>query len=332
MTQHPAERPADADAAGPEAVTALSEVDVVVCEAWLRDGIQGWNEFVPTAAKVELLEAVAASGIREIDVTSFVPTSVVPQFADAIDVLGAVPADVLTRVLTVNVKGALRVVEAHKQIRRIDRCGIPFSVSEKHNLANLRRDHQAHRREVSAMVECLRNDGIDTLLGVATAYGCPIQGEVPRDDVFAVVDWAHSIGIRSMMFGDTTGMADPRTVRELFSLAVKRWPDVEFIAHFHDNRGCGIANTIAAIESGARTVDASVGGEPAAVDQGFVGESGNVATEDLVAALKQMGISTGIDTASLLDAGAIAERTLGRPLHSRIQRAGVIPFTPTRKN
>ncbi|TQC47837.1 hydroxymethylglutaryl-CoA lyase [Rhodococcus sp. WS4] len=319
--------------AGPP-LTSTNPVNVVVCEALLRDGIQGWNEPIPTSDKIGLLEAIVASGIQEIDVTSFVPPSVVPQFSDSLDVLGAVPDGVRTRVLTVNLKGTHRVVEAHERTRHIDLCGIPYSVSEKHNLANLRRDHQTHRREVAAMVEQLRQHGIETLLGVATAYGCPIQGEVPREEVLATVEWAHALGIRSMMFGDTTGMADPRTVRELFSTAVEQWPDVEFIAHFHDNRGCGVANAIAAIESGARTVDASlggVGGEPAAVDQGFVGESGNVATEDLVAVLEQMGVSTGIDPQALLRAGALAERTLGRPLHSRVQRAGVIPFTPTRK-
>jgi hydroxymethylglutaryl-CoA lyase len=177
------------------------------------------------------------------------------------------------------------------------------------------------------MVDVLGEAGIAPLLGVATAYGCPIQGRVERDDVLALVAWGHSLGIRSIMFGDTTGMADPRAVHELFTEAVHAFPDAEFVAHFHDNRGCGIANTLAAIDAGAATVDASlggVGGEPAAVEQGFVGESGNVTSEDLVAVLERIGVRTGIDLDALLEAGSLAEELLGRPLLSRVQRAGPV--------
>ena len=300
---------------------------VTVCEAWLRDGIQGWPRVLPAADKIRMVHAVAAAGVPEIDVTSFVPAQVVPQFPDAEEVLAAVPDDVATRVLTVNVRGAHRVAGARAQGSRIDRCGFPISASEPHNLANLRRDHAAHKAAVAEMVDVLGGAGITPLLGVATAYGCPIQGQVRPDDVLALVGWGHSLGIRDIMFGDTTGMADPRSVHELFTTAVAAYPDVQFIAHFHDNRGCGIANTLAAIGAGAATVDASlggVGGEPAAVAQGFVGESGNVSTEDLVAVLGRMGIRTGIDLPALLQAGALAEELLGTPLLSRIQRAGPV--------
>ncbi|ODU07192.1 MAG: hypothetical protein ABS81_02510 [Pseudonocardia sp. SCN 72-86] len=299
-----------------------------VCEAFLRDGIQGWPRVLPTADKVRMLRAIAAAGVPEIDVTSFVSAHLVPQFGDAEEVLAAVPGDVLVRVLTVNVKGAQRVAAAGAAGLRIDRCGFPISASEAHNLANLRRDHATHKRAVAEMVDVLGAAGIAPLLGVATAYGCPIQGRVERDDVLALAGWGHSLGVRTIMFGDTTGMADPRAVGELFTEAVRAFPDVEFVAHFHDNRGCGVANTLAAIAAGAATVDASlggVGGEPAAVDQGFVGESGNVTTEDLVAVLDRMGIRTGVDLPALLDAGTLAEELLGRPLHSRVLRAGPVP-------
>jgi hydroxymethylglutaryl-CoA lyase len=302
--------------------------DVAVCEAWLRDGIQSWPRVLPAAAKIRMLQAVAAAGVPEIDVTSFVPAATVPQFADAEQVLAAVPCDVTVRVLTVNVRGARRVAEAKAAGARIDRCGFPISASEPHNLANLRRDHAAHKAAVAEMVDVLGSAGISPLLGVATAYGCPIQGEVRRDDVLSLVEWGYRLGIRTIMFGDTTGLADPRAVRELFAAAVAAYPDAEFIAHFHDNRGCGVANTLAAIDAGAATVEGSlggIGGEPAAVEQGFVGESGNVATEDLVAVLDRMGVRTGIDLQALLAAGALAEDLLGRPLHSRVQRAGPFP-------
>lgn len=315
------------------AVTAGTP-DVVVCDAFLRDGIQGWPDVLPTAAKVSVVDALVASGVAEFDVTSFVPAKLVPQFADRLDVLAAVPDGVAIRVLTVNERGIDGVVDAHRSVRTIDRCGIPYSVSEPHNLANLRRNHAEHRIAVTAMVGTLLGEGIDPLLGIATAYGCPIQGRVPRGDVVDTIAWAYGLGVRTMMFGDTTGTGDPATVTELFEEATSTWPDVHFIAHFHDNRGLGIANTIAAIRAGAKTVDASlggVGGEPSTVDQGEVGESGNVTTEDLVVGLEQMGISTGIDRAALLAAGRVAETALGRRLHSRVLRAGLIPFTPDRR-
>jgi hydroxymethylglutaryl-CoA lyase len=305
--------------------------EVAICEASLRDGLQGWPRVVPATAKIELLRAVAAAGVTEIDVTSFVPASTVPQFADAEQVLAGVPDGVTVRVLTVNVRGARRVADAKAAGARIDRCGFPISASEPHNLANLRRDHAAHKAAVAEMVEVLGGAGIAPLLGVATTYGCPIQGHVSRGDVLALVEWGYRLGIRSIMFGDTTGAADPLAVRQLFSAAISAYPDVEFIGHFHDNRGCGIANTLAAIDAGAATVEGSlggIGGEPAAVEQGLVGESGNVATEDLVAVLAQMGVRTGIDLPALLKAGALAEELLGRPLLSRVQRAGPFPAHP----
>jgi hydroxymethylglutaryl-CoA lyase len=309
-------------------VTAPSALDSVsVCEAWARDGIQGWPETLTTADKLRVITAAAASGVGEIDAASFVPASVVPQFADAEHVLAGIDESVRIRVLTVNVRGVTRVVEAHRGVRRIDRCGIPFSASEPHNLANLRRDHAAHKEQVAAMVDTLGAAGIDPLIGVATAWGCPIRGRVEPDTVFGLVDWAYGLGVRSIMFGDTTGMAHPCGVTQLFTTAVTRWPEVDFVAHFHDNRGVGIANALAAIGAGVRTVDASlggVGGEPSAVGQGDVGESGNVVTEDLVAALQQMDVPTGIDLAALLRAGRLAKDVLGRPLHSRIQRSGPV--------
>ncbi|MFI5426624.1 hypothetical protein [Aeromicrobium sp. UC242_57] len=311
-----------------------STADVVVCDAFLRDGIQGWPDVLPTADKVAVLNALVASGVSELDVTSFVPAKLVPQFADSLDLLAAVPPDVAIRVLTVNARGVQGVVEAHRTVRNINRCGIPYSVSEPHNLANLRRNHHDHRIVVAEMVDRLVEEGIDPLIGVATAYGCPIQGRVPREDVLDTVEWVHGLGVRTIMFGDTTGTADPATVSDLFSTAASTWPDAHFIAHFHDNRGLGIANVLAAIAAGAQTVDASlggVGGEPSMVDQGDVGESGNVTTEDLVAGLEQMGISTGIDREALLEAGLVAESVLGRRLHSRVLRAGLIPFTAERR-
>jgi hydroxymethylglutaryl-CoA lyase len=271
-----------------------------------------------------MLSAIAAAGVPEIDVTSFVSARVVPQFADAEELLAAMDVDAAVRVLTVNLKGAQRVVAAHTAIRPIQRCGIPFSASEPHNLANLHCDHATHRERVAAMIDLLGAADVPPMIGIATAWGCPIQGAVDPDVVLALVDWAYSLGVRSIMLGDTTGMADPMRVEALFSSALRQWPTVKFIAHFHDNRGLGIANVLAAVRVGVTSVDGclgGLGGEPAAVDQGEVGESGNVVTEDLIAALAQMGYETGIDLPLLLSAGAATERIIDRRLFSKMQRS-----------
>jgi hydroxymethylglutaryl-CoA lyase len=307
---------------------------VTVCESVLRDGLQGWPAIVATDAKVALVHAIAAAGFAELDVTSFVPASVVPQFGDALEVLAAVPDRLRTRVLTVNVKGVQRVVQAHQQVRRIDACGIPFSASEAHNIANLRRDHAAHRVAVGQMVEDLLTAGIQPLVGIATAFGCPITGRIDPDTVFDIASWLHSLGVRKIMLGDTTGMADPGRAECYLRFATQEWPDTDFVAHFHDNRGCGVANALAALRGGATTVDSSLGGlggEPSSVDQGDVGESGNVATEDLAAVLDRLGYVTGLDIGRVLSVGALLEERLGRRLHSRVMRAGPVTDPASRE-
>jgi len=305
-----------------------------VCEVVLRDGIQGLPDFIATSDKVDLIGAIHAAGFGELDVTAFVPSSVVPQFADAAEVIAAVPPGVATRVLAPNRKGVSRVIAAHREIRSIDFCGIPFSASEPHNVANLRRTHAEHRAQLQPMIMDLLDCGIQPLVAVATAYGCPIAGRVEKDQVLEIAGWLYAQGVRRLMFGDTTGMADPRRAHDLFVSAKAEWPDAHLVAHFHDNRGAGIANTLAAIEGGADCVDSSLGGlggEPSAVDQGDVGDSGNVATEDLVALLARLGIDTGVDTKRVLRAGAMLETIMGRPLHSRVMRAGLIADQPLRR-
>jgi hydroxymethylglutaryl-CoA lyase len=299
---------------------------VSICEAWLRDGIQGWPLQIETADKVRMLGAIAAAGVPELDVTSFVSKRLVPQFFDGEVVLAAAADLVRTRVLTVTPDGARRVVEAHRTVGRIDRCGMPFSVSEAHNLANLRRNHAEHREHLTAMFDILTTGGVAPLLGVVTAFGCPIQGRVDPDQALVIADWGVSQGVKSIMFGDTTGMANPQSVAQVFLAARAAWPDIELIAHFHDNRGCGLVNTLTAIACGASTVDSclgGVGGEPKGIEQNVVGDQGNTCSEDLVAMLSEMQMETGIDPAALLAAGALAEEILGRKLFSRVQRSSL---------
>lgn len=303
-----------------------SGAPVAICEVLLRDGIQGWPHWIETADKQRLLRAIADAGVPEIDATSFVSPKLVPQLVDGPAVLEAAPAALRVRVLAVNMKGVESAIATHRTVRPIERCGTPFSVSESHNRANLRRGHSEQREVLTDMFAALKAAGIEPLLGVVTAFGCPIEGRVDPEAALAIAQWAYDLGVRSIMFGDTTGMANPRSVANLFGAAARMFPDADLIAHFHDNRGVGIANAIAAIAAGATTVDAclgGLGGEPAAIELGLTGEQGNVITEDLIAALHNMGIQTGVDPAALLRAGALAEEIIGRPLFSKVQRAGL---------
>ena len=296
------------------------------CEVFLRDGIQGWPQFVATADKQRMVRAIAEAGVPEIDATSFVSAKLVPQMADGLAVLEAIPAKVQARVLAVNMAGVEKTIHAHQAVRPIGRCGTPFSVSESHNRANLRRDHAEQRAVLTEMFAALRSAGIEPLLGVVTAFGCPLEGRVDPQAALAIAQWGYDQGVRSIMFGDTTGMANPNAVRDMFGAAAARFPDADLIAHFHDNRGAGIANALAAVAAGATTVDGclgGIGGEPAAIELGLVGDQGNVVTEDLVATLHAMGIDTGIDPSLLLKAGALAEEILNRRLFSKVQRAGL---------
>jgi hydroxymethylglutaryl-CoA lyase len=305
---------------------------VTVCECWARDGIQGWPQFIATDAKIRVLEAVVAAGVDEADVTSFLPASTVPQMADAEAVLEGMPAGLRARVVVVNVKGVeralavQRTLDAQETRGRIDAIGFPVSASEPHNIANLRRDHASHLQALDEIVTRCHTEGVEALMAVATAFGCPIAGEVPAESVLALVEWGVERDVRRIMLGDTTGMGNPDAAFDLFDTVRGRWPDVQFIAHFHDNRGRGLANTLAAIEAGVTTVDASLGGtggEPRVVEQGEQGDLGNVCTEDLVATLDEMGIQTGIAVEALLVAGGLAEEVMGVRLSSRVQRAGL---------
>ena len=307
---------------------------VVVCEAWPRDGIQGWNQVIPTAEKVSVIRAVVAAGVQEVDATSLVSPKATAQFGDAAEVLDALAIAELParfRVLAVNRRSIERLRACGDAVRVVDTIGSPISASEAHNLANMRKNHADHKRELEAVIDGARELNVEPLVCVATAFGCPLSGVVSTGQVIDLAGWAYERGVRRLMLGDTTGMADPRHARELLTSVREAFPDAELIAHFHDTRGSGIANTLAAIDAGVRCVDSSLGGlggEPPSVEQHHSGETGNVCTEDLVAVMTRMGIATGIDMDALLEAGRLAEEICGVHLRSQVQRAGVAVPAP----
>ncbi len=297
------------------------------CECWPRDGLQSWPEVISTSDKIAVLEAVVDAGVDEIDATSLVPARYAPQFADAREILEFLrDKDVRTRVLTPNVRGVERAIALRDELGGgITAIGFPISASEAHNIANLKKDHREQFAQIEQMIDLARRAGLQTVTAVATAYGCPIVGEVGEDAVFSIARRLVSLGVDRLMLSDTTGVADPIRVGAYTRRAREEFTDVGLIAHFHDTRGTGIANTWAAVAAGAHCVDAclgGIGGEPSTVDQNHVGETGNIAGEDIVVLLERAGVATGVDIDAFIAAGHVAETVQARPGRSLVQRTG----------
>jgi hydroxymethylglutaryl-CoA lyase len=310
-------------------VGALAPIGHVrVAECWARDGLQSWPSFVDTDEKIELLNRAIAAGYAEVEVTSMVPSRTVPQFADSAEVLARVtPRDgVGIRVLAPNLRGVERACHAKAAGAPIDTVGFPISASEAHNVANLRMDHETHLDQLRVSIPLILDAGMEPLGAVATSFGCPLTGPVSAVVVLQLASWLHDQGVDRVMLSDTTGLGEPSAVGALFAEARQRLPDVELVAHFHDTRGSGMVNTFAALAAGATTVDAclgGIGGEPASVEQGHSGETGNICTEDLVVLLARCGSLQGVDVDAVIELGHEAERVLGTTLRSQVLRTGV---------
>ena len=306
---------------------ALPE-SVVPCECWARDGLQSMPVVVPTADKVEMIDRCARAGFRKIEVTSFSHPARLPQFADAADVLGRIERHPGTSyvVLMPNAKGFDRFEACVKDGIGADEIILMISASERHNQLNFRMTHQEAMAEHAAIMA--RAHGLNVrIIGCAgTVYGCPVKGDVTTAEVAGVVRFYLDEGAQTIMLGDTTGVANPRLVRDRVGELMARFPDAEFIAHFHDTRGTGVANTIAMLELGVRYVDCSlgaIGGQPATGAAKYSpGFTGNTCSEDLLAVLEEMGIATGVDVDALIEAGRRAEDILGQRLRSNVIRAG----------
>lgn len=297
--------------------------DVIVREVGLRDGLQLVKTFVPTATKLEWLAAVAAAGVPEIEATSFVPAKVIAQFADAADVAkGALGlAGVAVSALAPNRKGAENALLAG--VRRIN---FVLSVSEGHNLSNVRKSTDASFADFEAVM-ALKNERPEwrdcVIQGcLSTAFGCTIEGRVDPDRVLRFVDRYLSLGADEITLADTVGYAAPSEIANLFHHTVQLAAGKPVYAHFHDTRGLGLANVYAALESGVRAFDASTGGLggcPFAP-----GASGNIVMEDLVFLLEKEGLKTGVDLERYREARRIAEKALpDESFYGTILRAGL---------
>ena len=296
---------------------------VRIREVGPRDGFQNEPEVISTADKVRLIELLGETGLERIEVTSFVRPDVIPQLADASEVLSslALPDRVSVSVLVPNERGLDRALPWRHRFHEINGF---LSASETHNEKNVGRSVAESLEGLSRMFARARGEGLRCEGVISTSFGCPYEGHVPVDRVLAIAGALVDAGAVEVGFGDTTGMANPVQVRSFFETAFERLPGVELTAHFHNTRGQGLANVLAALESGVESFESSfgeLGGCPVPA-----GATGNIATEDLVSMLHEMGISTGVDLGRLIEASRAAQEVLGRPLGSHVLLAGPVEW------
>jgi hydroxymethylglutaryl-CoA lyase len=298
--------------------------EVRIREVGPRDGFQNEPEIIATDDKVRLIDLLARTGLRRLEATSFVRPDVIPQLADASEVLDriAVPEGVAVSVLVPNERGLERALAQRGRFTEIS-CFL--SASESHNRANVNRSVEESLAGLERVLARTGREGLRAAGVISVAFGCPYEGHVPPERVFAIAQRLVEAGAAEIGFGDTTGMANPRQVEAFFRAArAALGPGVELTAHFHNTRGQGLANVLAALEGGCVSFESSfgeLGGCPVPA-----GATGNIATEDLVSMLHEMGVGTGIDLGRLLEAVRAVRDVLGRPLGSHTLTAGPVDW------
>jgi hydroxymethylglutaryl-CoA lyase len=313
------------------AVPDLTLSEVTLCECFARDGLQHEPRFVSTATKRALVERFAALGFARVEATSYSNPKVVPQFADASELLKSIERrpGVFYKATCANVKAVERALADLEAGYGANEISLLVSATEAHTRKNLNRSRAEQWQNIADMVAAA--GGRFRLVGtISVAFGCPFEGAVDPAVVLSDIETFAGLGVSHVALGDTTGMATPRSVKDLFS-RLKDDAGLEklvLIAHFHDTRGTGLVNYVAAYEAGVRHFDSSfggVGGHPAKVEYGG-GHTGNVCTEDLVSLFESMGIDTGIELDGLLATAQHCEQVLGRELHGRVTRSGLNPL------
>ncbi|MBT0569685.1 hydroxymethylglutaryl-CoA lyase [Curvibacter sp. CHRR-16] len=286
-------------------------------EVVTRDGFQNEATFVPTDTKVVLIDALSRCGYAKIEVTSFTSAKAIPMLKDAEEVMGRIQRqpDVEYTVLVPNVRGAERALEC-----RANEFNVVMSVSETHNLTNLRMTRAqsfASLRDVIAMAQ----QHVAINVSLSTSFGCPMEGVVPQDEVLRWADQFAALGVRGLTICDTTGMANPAQVARMARALKQRFPTLQLTLHFHNTRGMGLANVLTAVQEGIDRFDGSLGGLggcPYAP-----GASGNICSEDAIHMLSEMGYDTGIDLPRLLDVARRMPAIVGHEVSGQLAKAGL---------
>lgn len=290
---------------------------ITVCEVGPRDGFQNEKVFIPTTRKIGIVNALFASGLRHMQVTSFVSPRAVPQLADAEEVLAGIdrPEGAHVTALVPNLRGAERAAAC-----ALDAVHTVVSASETHNLKNVNRPIERSLSEFEDVIGTLKAAGIAVEGGIATAFGCPFEGVVPPAQVGRIARRYQELGADSVSLGDTTGMATPLTVRAAIRAIREAAPGLDIHLHFHNTRGVGLACVMTGLSEGVTHYDAAVGGLggcPFAA-----GATGNICTEDLVYLLQESGYETGVELEKLIDAARLTQDVIGRSLPGQVIKAG----------
>ncbi len=293
---------------------------VNIREVGPRDGFQNEPEIIATDDKVRLVEMLARTGLRRLEVTSFVRADVIPQLADGAEVLrrADIPDDVAVTVLIPNERGLDNALELRDRFQEVN---LFLSASETHNRKNVNRSIEESLTGLERVVARAREAGLRCEGVISVAFGCPYEGHVPRERVLGIARRLVDAGCEEIAFGDTTGMANPAQVSRFFEGLDL---GAELTAHFHNTRGQGLANVLAALGAGVRSFESSfgeLGGCPVPA-----GATGNIASEDLVSMLHEMGYDTGIDLEKLVACAREVQRVLGRPLGSHVLTAGPVDW------
>jgi hydroxymethylglutaryl-CoA lyase len=293
---------------------------VNIREVGPRDGFQNEPEVIATPDKVRLIEMLARTGLRRLEVTSFVRADVIPQLADGVEVLRTadIPDEVSVSVLIPNERGLENALEARDRFQEVN---LFLSASETHNRKNVNRSIEESLTGLERVIARARDEGLRCEGVISVAFGCPYEGEVPRERVLSIARRLVEAGCEEIAFGDTTGMANPAQVERFFDGLDL---GVELTAHFHNTRGQGLANVVSALRGGVRSFESSfgeLGGCPVPK-----GATGNIASEDLVSMLHEMGCETGIDLERLVSCAREVQTVLGRPLGSHVLTAGPVDW------
>jgi hydroxymethylglutaryl-CoA lyase len=297
--------------------------EALIREVGPRDGFQNEPEVIPTDDKVAIIDKLTATGVSRIEITSFVRPDVIPQLADGAEVLSRVQRreGVSFSVLVPNRRG---LENALTQRERIDEISVFLSASETHNMKNVNRTIGQSLAELTGVVADARKEGLRCVAVISTSFGCPYEGHVDPERVFEIASALSEAGAAEIGFGDTTGMANPLQVGEFFPAAQTALPGAQLTAHFHNTRGQGLANVLAALWAGCTSFESSfgeLGGCPFPP-----GSTGNVATEDVVSMLEEMGVSTRIDLPALVECSRDMQNRLGRSLTSHVLTAGPVEW------